>query len=53
MVLRDGVLATTNNGFSKLEIERDYKIIIDGYNKKSSLFSSINFLNGGYLEVWS
>ena len=49
MALRDGVLTTTNNGgFSNLEIERDYKIIINCYNKKSSLVSSINFLMNIY-----
>ena len=34
MVLRDGVLATKNNGFLTLEIEGDSKIVIDCYNKK-------------------
>ena len=39
-----GVLATTNNGFSNLEIEGNSKVNIDGYNKKSSLHSSIILL---------
>ena len=34
MVLRDGVLATKNNGFLTLEIEGDSKIVIDCCNKK-------------------
>ena len=34
MALGDGVLATTNNGFSNLEIEGDFKAIINDYNKK-------------------
>ena len=44
VTLRDEVLTTTNNGFSNLEIEGDSKVIIDGYNKKSSLSSSIILL---------
>ena len=36
VALRDGVLNATYNGFSNLEIERDSKVIICCYNKKSS-----------------
>ena len=32
--MRDGVVAVVYNEFLNLEIERDYKIIIDCYNKK-------------------
>ena len=44
VALRYGVLVATNNGFSNLEIEGNFKVIIDGYNKKSSLHSSIILL---------
>ena len=44
VALRDGVLAARLNGFFNLKIERDYKVIIDFYNKKSSLPSSIILL---------
>ena len=44
VALRDGVLTARLNDFSNLEIEGDSKIIIDCYNKKSNLLSSINLL---------
>ena len=44
MALRDGVLAARYNGFPDLEIEGDSKVIIDYYNKRSSLPSSIILL---------
>ena len=44
VALSDGVLATRLNGFFNLEIEGDSKVIIDYYNKKSSLPSSIILL---------
>ena len=47
VALRYGVLATTNNGYSNLEIEGNSKVITNGYNIKSSLSNSINLLIGG------
>ena len=44
IALRDGVLTVAYNGFSNLEIEGDFKVIIDCYNKKSNLPSSIILL---------
>ena len=44
VALRDGVLAARYNGFPDLEIEGDSKVIIDYYNKSSSLPSSIILL---------
>ena len=44
MALRDGMLAAKNNGFLNLEIEGDSKIVIDCYNKKSNIPSSIMLL---------
>ena len=43
------VLATRDNGFSNLEIEGDSKIVIDCFNRKSSLPSSIILLME---DVW-
>ena len=42
--LRDGVLIAKNNAFLDLEIEGDSKVIIDCYNKKNNLPSSIILL---------
>ena len=44
MALRDGVKAAKNNGFLNLEIEGDFKVIIDCYNKNCSLPNSIILL---------
>ena len=44
VALRDGVLAARLNGFFNLEIEGDFKVIINCYNKKSILPSSIILL---------
>ena len=44
VALRDGVLAAILNGFFNLKIEGDFKVIINCYNKKSSLSSSIILL---------
>lgn len=41
MTLRDDVLATKNNEFLNQESEGDLKIVIDYYNKKSNIPSSI------------
>ena len=49
IALIDGVLAANNNGFVDLEIEGDSKVIIDSYNKKSNLPSSIILLMG---DIW-
>ena len=44
VALRDSVLAAKNNGFLNLEIEDDSKIVIDCYNKKINIPSSIMLL---------
>ena len=44
VALRDGVLAAILNGFFNLKIEGDFKVIINCYNKKSSIPSSIILL---------
>ena len=44
MTLRDNVLAVKNNEFLNLKIEGDLKTIIDCYNKKSNIHSSIILL---------
>ena len=49
VTLRDGVVATIYNGFTNLEIKRDFKVIINCYNRRNSSPSS----NGGYLETFS
>ena len=49
MTSRDGVLNTKNNGFLNLDIEGDSKVVIDGYNKKSNIPSSIMLLME---DVW-
>ena len=41
ITFRDGVLTAKNNGFLNLEIESDSKVMIDSYNKKSNISSSI------------
>ena len=47
--MRDDVLATIYNGFTKLEIEGDSKVIINCYNRRSSSPSSIILLMG---DIW-
>ena len=44
VVLRFGILAARLNDFFNLEIEEDIKVIINYYNKKSSLPSLIILL---------
>ena len=44
MTLRDGILASKNNGFVSLEIEGDSKIVIDCFNKMISAPCSIRVL---------
>ena len=44
VALRDDVLAARLNGFFNLEIKEDFKIIINYYNKKSTLSSLIILL---------
>ena len=44
MTLRDNVLVVKNNEFLNLKIEGDLKTIIDCYNKKSNIHSSIILL---------
>ena len=34
MTLRDGILTVKNNGFLNLDIEGDFKIVVDSYNRK-------------------
>ena len=43
-------LVSRDNGFSNLEIEEDSKLIIDSYNKKSSITNEFNY-SKGYLEA--
>ena len=40
MILRNGVVVTENTIFSDLEIEGQFKIVIDWYNKKTGYFLS-------------
>ena len=47
MTLRDNVLAVKNNEFLNLKIEGDLKTVIDCYNKKSNIHSSIMLLMKG------
>ena len=47
MTLRDNVLAVKNNEFLNLKIEGDLKTVIDCYNKKSNIHSSIILLMKG------
>lgn len=49
MALRDSNLATKDNGFLNLEIEGDSRVVIDCYNKKSSLPNSIIRI---MVDVW-
>ena len=44
LALRDDILAAKNNGFVSLEIEGDWKIVIDCFNKKISAPCSIRAL---------
>ena len=41
IALKDGMFATKRKGFLNLEIEGDSKIVIDCYNKKINIPSSI------------
>ena len=49
VALRDGVLAVRLNDLFNLEIERDFKVIINCYNRKSSLHSLIILL---MKDIW-
>ena len=42
--IRDGILAAKNKGYSSLEIEGDSKMVIDCYNKRINIPSSIMLL---------
>ena len=44
MTFRDSVLAAKNNGLLNVEIEGDLKVVIDSYNKKINIPSSIMLL---------
>ena len=44
MIFRDDMLVVKFNELLNLEIEGDSKIVIDSYNKKSDIFSSIMLL---------
>ena len=44
MALRDGILATKNNGFLSLEIEGDSNIVIDYFDKMISVPCSVRIL---------
>ena len=44
MTLRDGILATKNKDLLVLEMEGDSKVVIDCYNKKINIPSSIVLL---------
>ena len=41
---RDDIFIVNNNEFLQVEIEADSKIVIDSYNKKNNIFSSITLL---------
>ena len=41
---RDDIFTVNNNEFLQVEIEGDSKIVIDSYNKKNNIFSSIMLL---------
>ena len=41
---RDDIFIVNNNEFLQVEIEGDLKIVIDSYNKKNNIFSSITLL---------
>ena len=42
--LRDGILTAKNKGYSNLEIKGDSKIVVDCYNKRTNILSSIMLL---------
>ena len=44
MALRDGILAAKMNGYSNLEIEGDYKLVMDSYSKRINTSCSIILL---------
>ena len=44
VALRDDILTATYNGFSNMEIEGDFKVIVDYYNEKGNSPSSIMLL---------
>ena len=44
MTFRDSVLAAKNNGLLNVEIEGDLKVVIDSYNKKINIPSSLMLL---------
>ena len=48
---RDDIFIVNNNEFLQVEIEGDSKIVIDSYNKKNNIFSSITIINKEYLEI--
>ena len=48
---RDDIFIVNNNEFLQVEIEADSKIVIDSYNKKNNIFSSITIINKEYLEI--
>ena len=41
MTLRDGIVAAKSKNYSNLEIEGDLKIVIDSYNRRINIISSI------------
>ena len=49
MTLRDGILAIKNNGFLRLEMEGDSKIVIDCFNKRIDVRCSIRIL---MVDIW-
>ena len=51
MALKDDMLTTKNNEFVNLQIEGDSKIVIDCYNKKSNIPSSIMLLMEDILKL--
>ena len=51
MALKDDMLAAKNNEFLNLQIEGDSKIVIDCYNKKSNIPSSIMLLMEDILKL--
>ena len=44
MALRDDILAAENKGYSNFEIEKDSKLVIDCYNRRIEIPSSIMLL---------
>lgn len=51
MTSRDEMLGTRNNGSLNLEIQGDYKIVIDCYDRKDNIPNSSKILTGGLWKL--